>query len=72
MSEKNANDMHSRSMPLNELGLDQYKCFFHVMGADIFFKTDPTLAQIAAIRLLFDEITDEIIQEKLSGLLPAQ
>lgn len=71
MSEINANDTHSRLMHSSELGLDQYKCFFHVMGVDIFFKTDPTLAQIAAIRLLFDEITDDIIQEKLNELHPA-
>jgi hypothetical protein len=71
MSEKNANDTQTRLMPSNELGLDQYKCFFHVMGVDIFFKTDPNLLQIAAIRLLLDGLTDEIIQEKLNGLFPA-
>ena len=70
MSESSAKDMPIKLKSLNSSGdLDGFSFAYSIMGATILFEDKPTLNQMQAIRIFFDELTDEIIEEKVNGLL---
>lgn len=72
-SESSANDMPAKLQSLSSSGdLDGFSFAYSIMGATILFEDKPTLAQMHAIRMFFDELTDEIIEEKIDGLFAAK
>ncbi len=67
-SESSANDMPIKLKPSKDLVLGDYSFSYRVMGALVLFNGPPTLEQIKKIRTFFDELTDQIIEEKIDGL----
>jgi hypothetical protein len=64
--ERNVLDMPVKSISLSkelESLLDNYELTYHVAGAVIFFRSEPTLASISEIRSFLDELTEDLIQE---------
>jgi hypothetical protein len=70
ISEQNESSMQDKSQCSSDSNqISDYSFSYSVMGALVLFKDKPNLAQMAAIRVFFNDLTDQIIEEKINGLL---